>query len=348
MNPQELQKQIALYYSKLPSDAQAVFSSMTWMETLKSISIKYGLNANQIETLGTETTVLLLGIISFEDYADTLGSELGIASATIEKMLTEIHDSILKPILPTLDQAYETHVKSLVNEKYGSVEKLDERFSKLPTEVQQAISEARYQQVLYTIASAEKLSVEQMGTLEEATNKVLLGIIHPDKYEGELKDKLGLPSDKITKLVSEINEKILKNIREILKSHWNSGDTNMAKSVDDEVPLPPYKKQEEIKIDVPPTPKMSFTENPTPPAPLSKVETGIYGSVGIEVMNEKKLDDDITNSIIGNKLSRPVVSNPTTSDHSIPKMGDSQVVPPAVSKSVPPTTKHDPYHEPIE
>ena len=350
MDQTQLQQQIALYYSKLPADAQAVFSSMKWMETLKNISTKYGLSGDQIETLGTETTLLLLGIINLEGYVNTLSSELAMPSASMEKMVTEINDSILKPILPTLDQAYENHVTSLVEEKYGSAEKLDERFAKLPKEVQEAISESNYQSTLYKISTDKKLSVEQMGILEEATNKVLLGIIHPDMYEGELKNKLRLPGDTTSEIVSAVNEEILKNIREILKSHWVKSEG----SIDDEVPLPPY-------TDIPTPPVMEKVEPvtktevvkeeplPTLPVVLSKTESGIYGNAGIEVVREVTREEDLAHSIIASKLSTMTKSEPVVSDHSMPKMTPPTPTPVPTS-ATPSSTKpaHDPYKEAIE
>ncbi len=63
MDKEELQKKIAEYYLKLPKEAQEVFSSMKWLETLKNICEKYSLDENQIKTLGIETSLILLGIV---------------------------------------------------------------------------------------------------------------------------------------------------------------------------------------------------------------------------------------------------------------------------------------------
>ncbi|MEK7585657.1 MAG: hypothetical protein AAB477_00245 [Patescibacteria group bacterium] len=355
MDQTQLQQQIALYYSKLSPDLQAVFSSMKWMDSLRIINTKYTLNEAQIQTLGTETTLLLIGIINLEEFAETLYNELGIESDVVERIITEVNDSILEPILPSLDQAYQNHVGSLVAEKYEGLEKLDERFLKLPKEVQKAISESHYQQTLYTIASKQKLSMEQMGSLEEATNKVLLGIIHPDKYETELKEKLGLPADKTTELVNDVNEGVLKNIREILKSHWNDGKIGEVKP-EDEVPIPPYaqvKTPEAPRVEIS-VPSINIAEVPIE---LPKGESDIYQNAGIEMVSEEKSDkEDLAKSIIGSKLSHSVVSKPILSDHSLPKVNSAQPAqqPPAPAPApsspapvAPPAPKHDPYHEAI-
>ncbi|MEK7105960.1 MAG: hypothetical protein AAB895_01205, partial [Patescibacteria group bacterium] len=201
MNQTQLQEQIALYYSKLPPDVQTVFSSMKWMESLQDISKKYNLNEEQIQTLGTETTLVLLGIISLDEYERVLNNELRVEASLLLKMVKEIEESIIKSIRPQLNKVYEIHVESLIEEKYGGVEKLDERFEKLPKEVQEAISESNYQSTLYKIAEKYKLSISQMGALEEATTKVMLSITHPDKYEAELQANIDISKDKIAELV---------------------------------------------------------------------------------------------------------------------------------------------------
>src|SRR3989344_8522569 len=102
MDPQELQEKIALYYSKLPPEAQAIFSKMEWLETLRTISVRHSLSDAQIQTLGTETTLILLGIIHFNEYEANLEKELGLPKESVVKILGEINEAVLKPIRPQL------------------------------------------------------------------------------------------------------------------------------------------------------------------------------------------------------------------------------------------------------
>ena len=338
MDQKQLQEQIALYYSKLPADAQEVFSSMKWMDTLKSISVRYGLKDDQIETLGLETTLLLLGIIHIEEYEGVLKNELRIPEASAMKMLEEIDAEVLRSIRTSLGTAYESHVKGLVEEKYGSLGKLDERFSKLPKSVQTAIGESNYQEKLYGIASTHKLSIDQMATFEETTTKVLIGMINPDQYEGELASNTGIQKEEVGKIVAEVNEQILKNIREILRKHWEENE-NGAVSEDDEVPIPPYaiSNTEERK----PMVEVLKTRPESGPAPLSKTETGIYGNAGIEIVEDM--------DIISQKLKGVTLSKSSVSDHSLPKVTSPSAPAPQAPAPTTPTTKaHDPYHEVIE
>jgi hypothetical protein len=239
MDQAQLQQNIAKYYSKLPENLQQFFSSMVWMNNLEEISKKYYLEEEQIEVLGTETTLLLLSILHPEEYEKTLEVEIKIPKEKLDLFLLEINEKILKNIKPELEEAYNKNVMELVEEKYGKEQPLDERFAKLPIEVQEAISKSNYQNTLYGIAEKYKLSIEDMGILEEVTTKVMLNIIHPDNYEEELKSQISTKEGSLSDLVKDVNENVLKTIRDILKKNWKNEEV---KTIEDEVPIPPYAK----------------------------------------------------------------------------------------------------------
>lgn len=213
MEKEELQQKIAEYYQKLPPEAQEIFSSMRWLETLKQISTKYGLNDQQIETLGTETTLVLLGIIHADEYEKILKNELKILENSMTKLLTEIDESILKTIRPQLEETFD---KNNNEEK----EKLDERFNNLSKETKDAIEKSDYQTKIYEIGQKHNLTVYQMGILGEATINVMLGITLPNKFEESLKE-LKLSTEKTTEIINNINEQIFKVIREELVKNIN-------------------------------------------------------------------------------------------------------------------------------
>ncbi|MBI3305739.1 hypothetical protein HYZ82_01235, partial [Candidatus Nomurabacteria bacterium] len=194
MDQKELQEKIALYYSKLPPNAQQLFSSMNWLETLTNISQKYGLDEKQKETLGTETTLALLGIVHLVEYEETLTNKLGLSTNSAEKMFEEIEESIIKNIRPQLAQAFEANT--------------NEETEKNPE---------NYQAMLYAISKEYKLTVSQMDALEKAVTSFMEGKIEPDNFRRELEKNTALPPETINKLANDINEKIFKKIREDLK-----------------------------------------------------------------------------------------------------------------------------------
>lgn len=226
MDKQELQKNIALYYSKLQPKAQEFFSKMEWLTNLENISEKYGLNDLQKETLGTETTLLLLGIIHPVEYEETLTDKLSVDSRTFENIIKDIEDSMLADIRQQLVEAYNSNIKSetesiaaekeggtAVNPKPTVVQNLDSRFDKLPENIQGVVEKSNYQNTLYEIARARKLSITQMGILDTVTADLMVGAVHSDQYRNVLLKKLGLSEPDTTSLVNEINEKVFKTIR---------------------------------------------------------------------------------------------------------------------------------------
>lgn len=241
MNQEELQQKIAEYYSKLPESLQRFFADMNWLNTLQEINTKYNLSSEQIETLSTETTLALLCIIPMSDYVNVIENNMKLSSEQKEQIMSEINDKIFKDIGYDLEDTFTKNVNDLSGEKYGGDKKLDERFSNLPKEVQDAIGQSDYQSKLYTISQNHKLNIEQTGILDEITTKVILNTIHPDQFENSLADKLNIGKDEVSKIVAEVNDNILKNIRETLKQNWGtSSKKEVVSSKEEDIPLPPY------------------------------------------------------------------------------------------------------------
>ena len=100
MDQVQLQEKISLYYQKLPEETKVLFAGMSWIETLKEIDTKYSLNDEQIQTLGTETTILLLSIISPDDYEQTLRNNLNLEEEKVTQILKDINEKIINDVSP--------------------------------------------------------------------------------------------------------------------------------------------------------------------------------------------------------------------------------------------------------
>jgi hypothetical protein len=127
MNEEELQKNIVLYYSKLSKRAQEYFSSMTWLEILAGIALRYFLNDWQKEELGTETTLILLGIIDKNEYRENLERELALSEDSFNSIFKEVEEKILKPVMEDLEQALK--INTLEAETAVKEQLLENRFS---------------------------------------------------------------------------------------------------------------------------------------------------------------------------------------------------------------------------
>lgn len=112
MDQIELQKNIALFYSKLSPELQQKFSSMEWMKIIEELSERYKLTDPQKQTVGTETTLVLLGIINLEEYRTTLKKDLEFSENLFQEFFKEIKTSIIAPIRPKLEDAYKKNISA--------------------------------------------------------------------------------------------------------------------------------------------------------------------------------------------------------------------------------------------
>jgi hypothetical protein len=338
MDQKELQQKIAEYYQKLSPELQEVFASMKWMDSLKEISTKYSLNDEQTQTLGIETTLLLLGILHVDDYEKNLFYEMKLSEESFNKILSEVDEKILKSVKLKLVDIFEKNAEDLVKEKYGGSQKLDERFGSLSEDLQEAVRRSNYQEKVYEIGQKYKLPIDQLGILEEIVTKTIIGDIRIDKLETELKEKIKLPGDKINELINDINNEIFKDIRRILKAQGEEKKvTENRESIannEGEVPLPPY--NEEVKNEQPIEKELAI---PVPPIEISKNDKDAYAKHGIELIEDdkvvprengvnektdKNILEDSGIDIIGDKLIKPTVSSTTTNDYSLPKISSNE------------------------
>jgi len=112
-----------------------------------------------------------------------------------------------------------------------TLEEIQKKFESLPEDLKWAIMAANVDEKITQIGQENGLNVVQMGQLSLETHMVMFGFTHPDKFEASVKGSLQLPDDKNKKIVNEINEKILKDIRENLMSLYK----NQEEKKDDEI-----------------------------------------------------------------------------------------------------------------
>lgn len=344
MDQEQIQKAILERFNNLQPEIQAIILDPSYDKNIVEIATRYELKPEEISELELSTTMVLLGQIHPDDYKTSLTDDLDIPEYKIDNIIKDIGEKVFKNVLEIIkknfraDETEDRIISDLPDSYYE-----EGYFAKLPKEVQDAVRESDYRTKLYNIAKDKDFSIDQMKNLEEVTNKVLLNVIHPDKYEAELKDKLGLSSETVSEIVSKVNEEILKNIREILRTNWEKSNRVVQKE-EDEVPLPPY------AVAKPEAPKIFTYTVPKPAKEAPKTESSIYKSAGIEMVDSEPQKEDVMKNIIGSKLSLPTVSKPVVSNQTVPKM--TPVTTPVIkinTTQTPASTEkpHDPYHEAV-
>lgn len=343
MDQTQLQAKIAEYYQKLPEETKSLFAGLSWLQTLEDINAKYSLNEEQIQTLGTETTILLLGIIGLEDYVQTLRTDLKIEDSTkIDNLLDEIGNKILKDIAPLLYDTYIRNTEDLEKEK---------------------LSEADgHKQILYDIGKKYAIPIDQMGEIDIATDRFLSGKISSREYEEGIRIATGDSLEKYRLIIKDINDKIITPKREAMMS-----SKDKVVSSKDKVPLPPYKSSEQevvsSKDKVPLPPYVSSKQNveSSKEVDLEKIHEDIYREHGIDIISSNYLQKEevvskkpidtidknlINSNIIASKLSGATVSGTTVADYSLPNINPKISDLPKM-QGVEPSKPHDPYHEEI-
>jgi hypothetical protein len=93
---------------------------------------------------------------------------------------------------------------------------IKEQMKILPKEVINILADPAWSEKVLTIGRKNGLTEEQSQTLLLETNLVLLGLVHPDEYADELKNRLKIDEMKADNIVSDINREILSGVREKL------------------------------------------------------------------------------------------------------------------------------------
>jgi hypothetical protein len=93
---------------------------------------------------------------------------------------------------------------------------INDHLEKLPPYIRESLKHIPWANEILQIGKRYGIHVDQMGTLQLETMMVLVGIVHPDEYPKSLRQELNLPEETINNVVREVNERILKTIRQEL------------------------------------------------------------------------------------------------------------------------------------
>ncbi len=313
MDQQELQNTIAKYYAKLPPKVAEYFASMSWIEIIKGIKEKNNLSDNQLQTLSIETTLLLLAVISKEEYEAILEKDLELERSKLDLILKEINAFILNNINLELRATFEKNqdesiIGGEIEENTDVIKEINKLEIKeepkiLQTEteskVERIVGELKHEEKVYQIGRENNLTISQITKLAEIVGDILNGKIFGDKFLDAL-EILNIDEEKKKKIASRVNDEVFKEIRSRM----------MGKVVESQ-------KVESVGT--------SYKDE------SNKVESEDLEKIQLEKVVEE--DKKITSSIISQKLEGQVKSNIIDSVHSLPNITETA------------TKKLDPYRE---
>lgn len=97
-------------------------------------------------------------------------------------------------------------------------EELEQRFSSLPDELRASILSSEFDEKIKDISLGHNLHIDAAGALFDEVILVAIGITKPENFKNELIGKLGLTTEELESLVSDVNEKIFKEIRQYMQT----------------------------------------------------------------------------------------------------------------------------------
>jgi len=238
--------------NKLPAEMASIFFDQELPKKILSVGKSFNLNDEQIKKLETETYLLILGLTSPEDYQNELKEQIGVEEDVSERVCDSIEKILPEGTIDKLADFCKNDKNEITDDDISHKippENIsyDSRFLTLPQELQNAIARSDWKNKLYGIAQNHKLNIEQMGILEDVTAQVILNTVHGDQYENTLIGKLNISGEEAGKIAGEVNESILKSIREIEMSSKKQVVSSTEQVVGskenantEEIPLPPY------------------------------------------------------------------------------------------------------------
>jgi len=314
-------KAIRERFNALPESIKNYIMSSSYQDTLTEIGGENQLNIEQIETLETETTLVLLGIVSLEEYENIIKNGLNTSEKVTENILEKINNSIIEKLT-------------------NNDQKLDDRFSKLPEKTQNAIKASGYETSLYEISKKYNLTVAQMNIFGEAVMNIMSGIISSEEFPNAIK-YLNLPSEKVVEITNDTNEKIFKNIREKLIQNTQIEEKTKESFSDQSLE---NKKMMESREEL-----LKIIENPeiitkkSPPIVLdakNEITSGEKIELTAPIEAPVKIKGEEAPSILSKKLSESFQIPMVQTDHSLSNLSPN--------KTPSATPRVDPYREPTE
>ncbi len=133
---------------------------------------------------------------------------------------------------------------------------IQDQIAKLPPEIKEVLSKADWSAKMTEIGKKYQLHLDQLGAFQTETMLVLIGLTHPNQYMEELKKHLNVSEGLATTLAGEVNEQILKGVRQKLIETYNSGELeNKPAAAESESELSTIEegvlKKSDIEIDKP-------------------------------------------------------------------------------------------------
>lgn len=340
----ELQVKIDNARALLPQESREAIDNVNWKSTIHQMDKKY--NQEQLEDLEIETELLLCGLLNPNNYPKELATRMHITEEQAKSLSNEMDNLVFKKIQDELKKIIERNKVTIQTQEQSFTP--DPHFSGLPQNVQEAISKSGWREKLYNLAKKYQLSIEQSGVLEETTVGVMKNTIHPDHYESELASKLtNISKENISSLVGEINESILKVIRNTMMERKVVTDREVYIGSGEKLPIPPYNKTGNTPVSTPQPEKTDTIKLESDQAPIKDMHFPTKDTEASKPITSKFELPKVSENMIEGKLKNATTSDHTISDYSASKINNNPIASTPNDQQNQPPKGVDPYRETI-
>lgn len=190
-----LQKKIIEARSYLTKEAREAIDSVDWKSVILKMNDRY--NEDQLDTLETETELLLCGLTIPDNYPKELENRMTIPKGQVDLLINELDESIFKKIQENLIQKVEKYRK--FEENFGQNDLLGLAMAAAKKKGGKMFVQGATPIVKEVMNESEKLEKEKKYLNEKYMNPVDVKI-NVDKKIEEIKEKINTVKSELEKI----------------------------------------------------------------------------------------------------------------------------------------------------
>ncbi|HVZ76012.1 MAG TPA: hypothetical protein VG934_01935 [Candidatus Paceibacterota bacterium] len=103
----DIAKQIEERIAQLPEDIRNAVLASDFDQKIQAIGKAHNLHIDQAQQLGTETSLVMLGVLPMSDYADNIAREVRVSRTEADKIIADVNTQIFAPIRESMKRTYE-------------------------------------------------------------------------------------------------------------------------------------------------------------------------------------------------------------------------------------------------
>jgi len=103
-------------------------------------------------------------------------------------------------------------------------EQLKEYYVKLPREIKVILDSEENTDKIYELGNKHQLHIDKIGLLDREISLIMFGVVKPQEFIPNLREKLKIDDEEARKIALEVNEQIFNPIRESLKQVHAMGE----------------------------------------------------------------------------------------------------------------------------